>query len=328
MTLNELRYIVAVARERHFGRAADTCYVSQPTLSVAVKKLEHELGVGLFERGQGEVSVTPAGEPIVSQAQRVIEEAARIRQLASQSKDQLSGPLRVGAIHTVGPYLFPNLVSALNERAPQMPLVIREHLTAVLTEQLKRGEQDVIIVSLPYVEPGIETRTLYDEPFSVLLPTGHPLADQASIATEQLQDENVLLLGDGHCLRDQILAFCPGCVQGNAHEENLQRNLEGCSLETIRCMVASGLGITVLPHSAIDRPGVPGEMLMTRPFSDETPGRRVALAWRRSFPRPDAVALLWQVIRDSIRAGVVLVEEMPLESAVHTTRSLPPSTGI
>ena len=170
MTLNELRYIVAVARERHFGRAADTCYVSQPTLSVAVKKLERELGVGLFERGQGEVSVTPAGEPIISQAQRIIEEAALLRQLASESKDQLSAPLRVGAIHTVGPYLFPSLVPELNGRAPQMPLVIREHLTEVLTEQLKRGDQDVIIISLPFDEPGIEILPLYDEPFSVLLP--------------------------------------------------------------------------------------------------------------------------------------------------------------
>ncbi len=328
MTLNELRYIVAVARERHFGRAADTCYVSQPTLSVAVKKLEHELGVGLFERGQGEVSVTAAGEPIISQAQRVIEEAARIRQLASQSKDQLSGPLRIGAIHTVGPYLFPGLVSELRDRAAQMPLVIREHLTALLTEQLKRGEQDVIIISLPYEEPGIQSRALYDEPFSVLLPTQHRLTKEDSISPEQLQDETVLLLGEGHCLRDQILEFCPGCLQGSAREESLQRNLEGCSLETIRCMVASGMGITVLPHSAIDRHNVPGEMLTTRPFADEIPGRRVAMAWRRSFPRPDAIELLWQTIRESLPQGVARADETQASAGDQITRSLPPSTGI
>ncbi|MEN8177029.1 MAG: hydrogen peroxide-inducible genes activator [Pseudomonadota bacterium] len=313
MTLNELRYIVAVARERHFGRAADTCYVSQPTLSVAVKKLEQELGVGLFERGQGEVSVTPAGEPIVSQAQRVIEEAAKIRQLASQSKDQLSGPLRVGAIYTVGPYLFPGLVSELSQKASQMPLVIREHLTAVLTEQLKRGEQDVIIISLPYREPGIQTRTLYNEPFCVLLPARHPLTHEASLSPQQLQGENVLLLGEGHCLRDQILEICPGCLQGNSREESLQRNLEGCSLETIRCMVAGGVGITVLPHTAIDRHHLPGDMLTTRPFAGETPGRRVALAWRRSFPRPDAIEVLWKTIRESVEEGVRLVDESIME---------------
>ncbi len=312
MTLNELRYIVAVARERHFGRAAETCYVSQPTLSVAVKKLEQELGVVLFERGPGEVSVTPAGEPIISQAHRVLEEAGRIRQLASQSKDQLLGPLRVGAIYTVGPYLFPSLVSELRRQASQMPLVIREHFTAVLTEQLKHGEHDAIIISLPYDEPGIQTRPLYDEPFSVLLPANHSLIQEASISPRQLQGENVLLLGEGHCLRDQILEICPGCLQGNAREESLQRNLEGCSLETIRCMVASGIGITVLPDTASDSHQIPEGMLTSRPFSGEIPTRRIALAWRRSFPRPDAIDLLWKSICRSVSGGVSLVDEASL----------------
>ena len=309
MTLNELKYIVAVARERHFGRAADSCYVSQPTLSVAVKKLEQELGVGLFERGQGEVSVTPAGEPIVAQAQRVIEEAAKIRLLASQSRDQLSSPLRVGAILTVGPYLFPGLVAALSRRATRMPLVIREHLTATLTDQLKRGDQDVIIISLPYDEPGIQTRPLYDEPFSVLLSTHHPLANEAAISPQQLQEENVLLLGEGHCLRDQILEVCPGCLQGKSSEESLQRHLEGCSLETIRYMVAGGVGITVLPSTAIETHHLPVGLLTTRPFSGTSPSRRVALAWRRSFPRPEAVELLWTTIRESVGENVIPVDE-------------------
>jgi LysR family hydrogen peroxide-inducible transcriptional activator len=309
MTLSELKYIVAVARERHFGRAAESCYVSQPTLSVAVKKLEQELGVGLFERGLGEVSVTPAGESIVAQAQRVLEEAGRIRQLASQRKDQLIGPLRVGAIYTVGPYLFPHLVSALSLQSGQMPLVIREHFTAVLSEQLKRGEQDVIIVSLPFNEPGVQTRALYDEPFSVLLSAQHPLTRESAISPKQLEAENVLMLGVGHCLRDQILEICPGCLQASSREENLQRNLEGCSLETIRCMVASGLGVTVLPDTAVHRSQIPPELLASRPFSGVTAKRRIALAWRRSFPRPEAVDLLWRTIRGSVQGGVNLVDE-------------------
>ncbi len=316
MTLNELKYIVAVARERHFGRAAEACYVSQPTLSVAVKKLEHELGVGLFERGPGEVSVTPAGEPIVSQAQRVLEEAGRLRQLASQSKDQLIGPLRVGAIFTVGPYLFPNLVSELSRQASKMPLVIREHFTGILTEQLKRGDQDAIIISLPYEEPGIQTRPLYDEPFSVLLPADHPLTHEVSIAPRQLQGENVLLLGEGHCLRDQILEICPECLLGHFREEGLQRNLEGCSLETIRCMVASGIGITVLPDTAADNRQIPEGMLTTRPFTGEAPTRRISLAWRKSFPRPDAIDLLWKTIRNSVSECVSLVDETSLAERI------------
>jgi len=316
MTLNELKYIVAVARERHFGRAAEACYVSQPTLSVAVKKLEQELGVGLFERGPGEVSVTQAGEPIVSQAQRVLEEAGRIRQLASQSKDQLIGPLRVGAIYTVGPYLFPSLVSELSRQAGKMPLVIREQFTGILTEQLKRGEQDAIIISLPYAESGIHTRPLYEEPFSVLLPAHHPLTHEVSIAPRQLQGENVLLLGEGHCMRDQILEICPECLLGHTREEGMQRNLEGCSLETIRCMVASGIGITVLPDTASDSHRIPEGMLTTRPFSGTVPTRRIALAWRKSFPRPDAIELLWKTIRQAVSGGVSLVDEDKLAETI------------
>jgi len=298
MTLNELRYIVAVARERHFGRAAEASYVSQPTLSVAVKKLEDELGLGLFERGQGEVFLTPAGGPIIAQAQRVLEEADILRQLASQSRDQLSGPLRIGAIYTIGPYLFPYLIPQLARHTQEMPLVIRENFTAVLSEQLKRGELDAIVISLPFAEPGIETRDLYDESFSVLLPAGHRLAGESAISSVQLKEENVLLLGEGHCFRDQVLQACPEC---------LQRNLEGCSLETIRCMVASGVGVTVLPDTAVKRHTLPQELLVSRPLTGTTPSRRVALAWRRSFPRPDAVDLLWRVIRDCLSDGVMLV---------------------
>ncbi len=317
MTLSELRYIVAVARERHFGHAAESCFVSQPTLSVAVKKLEEELGVGLFERGQGEVSLTPAGERIVAQAQRVLEEAGVIRELASQSKDQLSGPLRVGAIYTVGPYLFPHLVPVLTQRAKGMPLIIRENFTSVLCDQLKRGDLDVIVISYPFDEPGIQTRLLYDEGFSVLLPKQHPLASQSSIRPEQLQQESVLLLGEGHCFREQVLRICPECQQKSVSDGGMQRNLEGGSLETIRYMVASGIGVTILPDTAIGLDHVPWNLLTARPLEAKDPQRRVALAWRKSFPRPEAINLLWESIRQCNLKGVDLAEEPLLpETAV------------
>ncbi|MET0072020.1 MAG: LysR substrate-binding domain-containing protein [Candidatus Thiodiazotropha sp.] len=315
MTLNELRYIVAVAQKRHFGHAAEACYVSQPTLSVAVKKLEEELGVGLFERGQGEVSLTAAGERIVTQAQRVLEEAGLIRQLASQSVNQLAGPLRVGAIYTVGPYLFPRLVPRLKQQASEMPLVIRENFTTVLTEQLKQGDLDVILISYPYDEPGIVTRPLYDESFSVLLPSKHPLADLEAITVQQLQEENLLLLGEGHCFREQVKRVCPGCVNKINGDTNLQKNLEGSSLETIRCMVASGIGISVLPDTAIGEESLRWDLLTTRPLAVESPKRRIGLAWRKSFPRPQAIDLLWESIRSCHLHGAEPVAE-PAQLAV------------
>jgi LysR family hydrogen peroxide-inducible transcriptional activator len=317
MTLSELRYIVAVARERHFGRAAESCFVSQPTLSVAVKKLEEELGVGLFERGQGEVSLTPAGERIVAQAQRVLEEAGMIRDLASQSKDQLVGPLRVGAIPTVGPYLFPHLVTILVMRAKRMPLIIREGFTLMLADQLKRGDLDVIIISYPFAEAGIQTRPLYDEGFSVLMPKQHPLANHKTIMPEQLRRESVLLLSDGHCLRDQILRICPDCQQKSVQDGVLQRNLEGESLETICYMVASGIGITVLPDTAINLNRMPWDLLVSRPLQTKESQRRVALAWRKSFPRPEAINFLWESIRQCNLPSVVMIDEPVLaETAV------------
>ncbi len=297
MTLNELRYIVAVARERHFGRAAESCFVSQPTLSVAVKKLEEELGVSLFERGAGEVSVTAVGEQIIAQAQRVLEDAEGVKQLARSGRDQLRGPLRVGAIYTIGPYLFPHLIPIMAERAPQMPLVIEENFTAVLRERLRQGKLDAILISLPFEEPGVSLAPLYDEPFVVLLPGAHPWTQRERIPVDELGAENVLLLGAGHCFRDQVLQVCPQCLQSTTSEGHLQRNLEGGSLETIRYMVASGLGVTVLPCSAAGADRFSERLVSVRRFAGEAPERRVALAWRKSFPRPEAAGLLQRAVR-------------------------------
>jgi len=296
MTLNELRYIVAVARERHFGHAAEACFISQPTLSVAVKKLEEELGVSLFERRKGEVSVTPIGEQIVAQAQRVLEEASGIRQLARQGQDQLDGALRLGAIYTIGPYLLPHLIPELAERAPRMPLVIEENYTASLAEKLKRGELDVILISLPFEEPGVLTLPLYREPFVLLLPSSHPLNQKPEFDIADLKQEDVLLLGAGHCFRDQVLQVCPDCMHPTAGEAGAAQTLEGGSLETIRYMVASGLGVTILPCSAAGAERFSERLLTIRRFEHKVPSRTVALAWRKSFPRPQAI----DVLRDAV----------------------------
>ena len=293
MTLTELRYIVAVARERHFGRAAETCFVSQPTLSVAVKKLEDELGVTLFERGPGEVSVTPAGHKIVEQAQRVLEEASRIRELAAAGKDPLAGPLRLGAIYTIGPYLLPKLIPILRRNAPAMQLLIQENFTHRLAEELKSGDVDVILVALPFEEPGVATRAVYDEPFLVAVPKGHPWEGKKRITSEELTRESLLLLGEGHCFRDQVLEICH-TVRARDRSP-LARTLEGGSLETIRQMVAGGVGITVLPATSTGAGGA-GDLIRILPFARPVPTRRVGLAWRRSFPRPEAIEALRKAI--------------------------------
>ena len=293
MTLTELRYTVAVARERHFGRAAEACFVSQPTLSVAVKKLEQELRVTLFERGPGEVSVTPAGQKIVEQAQRVLEEAARIRELAAAGRDPLAGPLRLGAIYTIGPYLLPKLIPILRRTAPAMPLHIQENFTHRLSESLKSGEVDAIVIALPFDEPGIATRAVYDEPFLVAVPKGHAWEDRKRISTEELTNESLLLLGEGHCFRDQVLDICH--VVRAKERSPLAKTVEGGSLETIRQMVASGVGVTVLPSTSIGAGGS-GDLIRILPFARPAPTRRVGIAWRRSFPRPEAIEALRKAI--------------------------------
>ena len=290
MTLTELRYIVAVAQERHFGRAAAACHVSQPTLSMGVKKLENELGAALFERGQGEVTITQIGQAVVEQAQRVLEDVSRLRELADTGRDPLAGPLRLGAIYTIGPYLLPKLIPRLRRRAPAMQLLIQENFTHRLAESLKRGEVDVIVIALPFEAPGIVTQVLYDEPFFVALPHGHPWEKKRTVSVAELTQESLLLLGEGHCLRDQVLDFCLAASRA-PNRSGIARALEGGSLETIRQMVASGVGLTVLPSTSVHGDAA-GDLICVRPFVRPAPYRRVALAWRRSFPRPQAIEAL------------------------------------
>lgn len=293
MTLTELRYIVTLAQERHFGRAAERCHVSQPTLSVGVKKLEDELGVMIFERSKSAVRLTPVGEGIVVQAQKVLESAQGIRELAQVGKNQLVAPLRVGAIYTVGPYLFPHLIPQLHRVAPQMPLYIEENFTHVLRDKLRNGELDAIIIALPFLEADVLTKTLYDEPFYVLMPADHPWTAKTSIDSALLNDKSLLLLGEGHCFRDQVLEACPTVRKGDEQHTTV----ESSSLETIRHMVASGLGISVLPFSAVNSHHYAPGIIAVRPLSPPVPFRSIAIAWRASFPRPQAI----DVLADSIR---------------------------
>ena len=294
MTLTELRYIVAAARERHFGRAAEACFVSQPTLSVAIKKLEEELEVRLFERGASEVSVTPLGEAIVRQAQAVLEQAAAIKEIAKRGKDPLSGPLRLGIIYTIGPYLLPELVRQVIAKTPQMPLVLQENFTVKLLDMLRAGELDCAIMAEPFPDHGLAVAPLYDEPFMVAVPSGHPLAQRAHIAADELKQETMLLLGTGHCFRDHVLEVCPEYARFASDAEGIRKSFEGSSLETIRYMVASGMGITVVPQLAVstyDRADGAAHVVYV-PFEAPVPSRRVVLAWRRSFTRYEAIAAL------------------------------------
>jgi len=304
MTLTDLRYIVALSQERHFGRAAEKCHVSQPTLSVAVKKLEEQLGVLLFERSAADVKVTEIGRQIVDQAERVLREANQVRDIAEAGKDPLAGPLRIGVIYTIGPYLLPSLIPLLTERAPRMPLVIQENYTARLAESLKRGEIDVAILALPFHEQGIVTQPIYDEPFRVVLPVAHEWAKGKQVTTEQLQAEPLLLLGAGNCFRDQVLEACPRC----SHGTGLQKTMEGSSLETIRHMVATGLGVTVLPSTAADPLVGSQKLVAVREFAAPEPSRRVALAWRVTYPRTKVIDLLRNAILDSHLPGATAIK--------------------
>lgn len=290
MTLSELRFIVAVSKERNFRRAAEKCFVSQPALSLAIKKLEDDLGVLIFERSRTDVSPTPIGEKIVHQAIRAIEEVNHIREIAKQGNNQLSGPFRLGLIYSVGPYLLPEIIPILRQKAPDMPLDIEENLTTQLEMQLKNGVIDAAIVALPFNVAGINTLALYDEKYIVMVPIDHPWANKTSIKAEALIDENVLLLNSGHCYSHQVLEACPDLSRKG-------QVLQGNSLETIRNMVASNLGITVLPGSAVtERYNNP--LVKVIPFAEPVPVRRIALAWRKSYAREAAVNVVADAIKE------------------------------
>lgn len=317
MTLTELKYIVAVAREKHFGKAAEACHVSQPTLSLAIKKLEEELELKLFERSASEVTVTPLGSEVVLQAQSVLEQAANIKEIAKRGKDPLAGALRLGVIYTIGPYLLPDLVKNVIAKTPQMPLMLQENFTVKLLELLRTGELDCVILAEPFPDTNLAIAPLYDEPFLAAMPSHHPFTKQASVTVEQLKAETMLLLGTGHCFRDHVLEVCPEFARFSSDTAGIRKSFEGSSLETIKHMVAAGMGITLVPRlsvpaAALMAPATTGRksrpanhqpedaLVSYRPITDDKragpPTRRVVLVWRRSFTRYEAIAALRNAI--------------------------------
>ena len=289
MTLSELRFVISIAKERNFRRAAEKCYVSQPALSLAIKKLEEDLGVLIFERNRNDVSATPIGEKIIAQATRALEEVAHIRDIAKQGDNQLGGAFRLGLIYSVGPYLLPEIIPILRVTAPDMPLSIEENLTVQLEAQLKSGVIDAAVVALPFDISGIVTKPLYDEKYVVMVPATHDWATRANIHAHELVDQNVLLLNSGHCYSHQVLQACPDLSRKG-------QVLQGNSLETIRNMVASNLGITVLPCSAATERYI-NPLVKVIPFVAPVPVRRIALAWRKTYARELAVECVIHAIK-------------------------------
>lgn len=305
MTLTELRYIVAVAQEKHFGRAAARCSVSQPTLSIAIKKLEDELKLSLFDRSSNEVMTTAIGERIVEQAHRVLQEADALRNLAETQQNELDGPFKLGLIFTVAPYLLPKLILSLRDIAPNMPLMLEESHTATLTEMLKRGDLDAILAAEPYAESGVETIPLYDEPFFVIVPKGHRFEDLDAVTTTDLAEEDVLLLTEGNCMRDQVLGSCSE-LAAKQRVQGLTNTLQGSSLNTIRHMVASGMGISLLPATALTE----NDHLLFSivPFVQPTPKRRIILAYRRNYVRQKALFAIRDAVQKSQLSGVEFIK--------------------
>lgn len=289
LSLRALGYLVALAETRHFGKAAERCFVSQPTLSAQIKKMEDQLGVQLVERGQ-QVRLTDLGERIVERARRVIDEAREIEELARNFQDPQAGELRIGLIPTVGPYLLPHIAGALREKFPRLKLLLLEHQTHRLIELLKSGELDVGILALPIPVQRLVTRALYAESFQVALPLDHPLAKRRRISLDDLDGETLLLLEEGHCLRDQALDACRLARVREAPD------FRATSLETLRQMVAAGVGITLLPSLAVDQQDSRSPAMVVRRFKDPEPSRTIAAAWRPGCAREETIIHLCSAI--------------------------------
>jgi len=289
LNLRDLQYLVALAETRHFGRAARQCHVSQPTLSAQLKKLEESLGVVLIERRPRQVSLTAAGQAVVGRARRMLRDAEDIRALARASQDPLGGQLKIGLIPTLGPYLLPRIAPRLQRALPKLQLLLHEHQTAPLIARVVDGELDLALLALPADSRGLATRSLFAEAFLVAMPDRHRLATRRRLKPADLAGEKLLLLEDGHCLRDQALEVCR-----KAGTE--EQDFSATSLETLRQMVAAGLGLTLLPRLAVEGPFGAARGLAVRPFAPPSPTRVIGAAWRRSTTRGEAIAAVCDVI--------------------------------
>ena len=294
MNLRDLRYLVALADTRHFGKAAERCFVSQPTLSAQIKKLEEYLGVQLLERQPRKVTLTETGAKIVAVARRVLQHSDEIIALARNEHDPLAGKLKLALIPTIGPYLLPLVARRLRKRLPRLQLMLYEYQTTPLLERLRSGEIDLGVLALPVTGDGLDTRELYEEPFVLALPGNHALARKASVKLDDLNGESVLLLEDGHCLRDQALEVC------NRIDVKENEDYRATSLETLRQMVGAGLGITLLPELATTGPFGSGSGVAVRSFV-RAPSRIVGAVWRKSTTRTEALEAVCEVISSVIK---------------------------
>jgi len=295
MNLRDLRYLVALADERHFGRAADRCFVSQPTLSAQIRKLEEYLGVALVERRPKRVSLTATGEKIVERARRLLLEADAIVEVAKTERDPLAGALRLALIPTVGPYLLPHVVRQLRRALPRLKLLLYEYQTGPLLEKLRDGELDLGILALPAAADGLATAELFDEPFTLAVPANHPLAARDRVRVADLEGETLLLLEDGHCLRDQALEVCSRIHLGD------EQDYRATSLETLRQMVAAGHGVTLLPQLAAASPVGTARGLRIKPFGHPPPVRTIGAVWRKSTTRQQAIDTVVATVRAAMK---------------------------
>jgi LysR family hydrogen peroxide-inducible transcriptional activator len=296
VNIRDLQYIIAVAESRHFGRAAERCFVSQPTLSGQIKKLEDELGVAIFERTNRSVEITPVGESILAHARQVMEQVDAIQQTALASRDPLSGPLRIGAIPTISPYLMPLILSPIKKQHPQMKLVLSEEITDMLIARLLNHEIDAALLATPVDEQGIASLPLFDEPFWIAYPRKHRFYDKERITLRDLNNENLLLLSEGHCLAQQAMDVC----HIRDRQQGEMADLRAASLETLIQLVRAGSGVTLVPALAMQGSWATGSGVVAQPLNIANAYRRVSLVYRQSFPRLDALHALAQVILDNL----------------------------
>jgi LysR family hydrogen peroxide-inducible transcriptional activator len=296
VNIRDLQYIIAVAESRHFGRAAERCFVSQPTLSGQIKKLEDELGVAIFERTNRSVEITPVGESILVHARQVMEQVDAIQQTALASRDPLSGPLRIGAIPTISPYLMPLILSPIKKQHPQMKLVLSEEITDMLIARLLNHEIDAALLATPVDEQGIASLPLFDEPFWIAYPRKHRFYDKERITLRDLNNENLLLLSEGHCLAQQAMDVC----HIRDRQQGEMADLRAASLETLIQLVRAGSGVTLVPALAMQGSWATGSGVVAQPLNIANAYRRVSLVYRQSFPRLDALHALAQVILDNL----------------------------
>jgi LysR family hydrogen peroxide-inducible transcriptional activator len=298
LTLRDLQYLVSVADHAHFGKAAAACHVSQPTLSAQIRKIEEVLAAQLFERSNRSVAITPQGQAVVNQARLVLEEAEKIPELTRSARQPLSGSLRLGVIATVGPYLMPHLLAPMRKTFPKLELFLREGMTEELLSELKAGRLDAVIASDTFDDPTLRVIPLYFEPFVLATPSGHPLAEKPSIGRRDLNSNDMVLLEDGHCLRDQSLDICPSNRRGHI------RQFHATSLETLRHLVATGSGYTLVPEMAVREDKQLKPLMVYRRFSEKGIGRNVILVARKRFARMNDIDTLASLIRDHLPSSV------------------------